>query len=128
TIGKLLAEVPVIVLEVEDLQPGVVELRGVGEDVADKGLARIVSRMRLAGKENLQAAEGFGNLKQTFGVVEEQRGALVRSDATREAECEHVRIEVNAGALLHCGEEALLTELVRRFYALRIETVDRAEV
>ena len=103
-------------------------LCGVGEDLADERLARVIGRVRLAGKENLQAADALGEIVQTLAVAEQQRGALVRSGAAREAERENVRIEFNARACLHGRKEALFAERVRRLDHVRLDAVDRAEV
>ncbi len=99
-VGELLAEVPVVVLEVEDAELAGLELGGCGEDVADEALAGVVGGVSLAGHEDLQAADAVGDLDEALGRVQDQAGALVGGDAAGEAEGEDVGVEVDAGALL----------------------------
>ena len=105
-----------------------VELGGGGEDVADEAFAGVVGGMGLAGEENLQAADLFGDGDQTRGVVEEQAGALVGGDAAGEAEGEDVGVEVVAGALGDGAEEAQLAFVVSSGDARGLDAVDGAEV
>jgi hypothetical protein len=85
---------------------------GCVKDFADKAFAGVVLRMRLAGVDDLQAADGLGNCGQTFGIVEEQAGTLIGGDATGKTEREHVFAQLDAGAASDLCDELLLTGLM----------------
>ena len=79
---------------------GAVDFGGRREYVADEALAGFVRRVRLAGKDDLQAAELAGDLLETCDLLKEHRNPLVGGDATGEAEGKDVGVELDAGALL----------------------------
>ena len=56
-LGELRSEVPVVVLEIDNLQGRGVEVRGGGEDIPDEAFATLVGGVGLAGEEDLQAAD-----------------------------------------------------------------------
>ena len=74
-----------------------------GEDVADECLSALVGGMSLAGEDDLQAADLFGDGGEARRIGKEQAGALVGRDAPGEAKREHVGIELLAGTLLHAS-------------------------
>ena len=51
-------------------------LGGGGEDVADEALAGDVGGMRLAGEEDLQAADLFGDGARPLGIVKSRLARL----------------------------------------------------
>jgi hypothetical protein len=84
--------------------------------------------MGLAGEQNLEAADFFGDGYEAGGVVEEQAGALIGCDATCKAKGEDVRVEDLAGAGLDFSEEAELALAMGGRYVRWRDAVDRAEV
>ncbi len=127
-VGELLAEVPVVVLEVEDTELAGLELGGGGEDVADEALAGVVGGVSLAGHEELQAADAVGDLDEALGRVQNKAGALVGGDAAGEAEGQDVGVKIDAGALLDRLEEAQLAGQVGGFDDFGLDAVDRFKV
>src|SRR6267143_1099920 len=69
------------------------------EDALQHALARIVRRMRLAGKDDLYGIPRIGQEPpQAFRIAEEQIGAFVRRKAPRKAERENVGGEERTGS------------------------------
>ena len=84
--------------------------------------------MSLAGVEDLEAAEAFGDLVEALGVVEHQAGALVGGDAAREAEGEDGLVEDLAGALLDDFHQTALAQPVGVGDTRGLDAVDGTEV
>ena len=127
-LGEFGAESPVVVFEVDDLERAGVELGCGGEDVADEALAGDIGRMSLAGEENLEAADLFGDGDEPGGIGEEQAGAFVGRDAASEAEGEDGGVELLAGALGDGAQEAQFALEVSVGDERRGDAVDGAEV
>ena len=84
--------------------------------------------MRLAGEEDLKAADLLSNGDEAGWIVEEQAGALVGGDAAGEAEGEDVGVEVLLRAAGYGGEEAMLAFNVAGSDLCRVDALDGAEV
>jgi hypothetical protein len=82
-------------------------------DAADHLFAGVVVRVRLPGVDDLHRTAHGRDLAQPREVAEQQVGAFVRRGAAREADREHVRVELGAGARLQLPEQIVLAAAVR---------------
>src|SRR6185312_9383269 len=114
--------------KVEDAKRRAVDLCSRSEYVADETLAGLVRRMRLAGEDDLQAADFAGDLFETRNLLKQQRNALVGRHAAGEAERKDVGIKLNAGALLDRLKQPQFAQLMGLGDLLRRDAVHGAEV
>ncbi len=109
--------VDVVVLQQHDLA-GELRLARVLVDLADQFLRGRIVGMRLAGEDDLHRARWVAqDARKAVGIAEEQRRALIRREAAREAEGQRVGVERLCGGGDRRGTLAVTRTLPRKAIA-----------